>query len=130
MRMMTAMTMMTLRMMLMMMETVVIIAKSLLDLLDLLRGRLSRVGACVQGLGQVRLARHGGGRVVKGAGSGAGSRAVVWQDVQRAASCELEPVFNEPQLRELSGLWTMWVGLVSYQGQDCHIQVLWMIYNQ
>ena len=49
MRMMTAMTMMTLKMMSMMMKTVMIIAKSHLDLLDLLRGRLSRVGACVQG---------------------------------------------------------------------------------
>ena len=38
--------------------------------------------------------------------------------------------FNKPQLCELSGLWTMWVGLVSYQGQDCHIQVLWKRYNQ
>ena len=86
MRMMTAMTMMTLKMMSMMMKTVMIIAKSHLDLLDLLRGRLSRVGACVQGLGQVRLARHGGGQVVKESGSGAGSRAVVWQDVQQAAA--------------------------------------------
>ena len=52
MRMMTAMTMMTLKMMSMIMKTVMIIGKGHLDLFDLLhdwRGRLSRVGACVQG---------------------------------------------------------------------------------
>ena len=74
-------------MMAMMMKTIVmILAKSHLDLLDLLhngRGRLSRVGACVH---RVRLDRHGGRRVVKRSGLGAGSRAVVRQHVQRAAA--------------------------------------------
>ena len=80
-------TMMTMKMMTMMMKTSrMITAKSHLDLLDLLhngRGRLSRVGACVH---RVRLDRHGGRRVVKRSGLGAGSRAVVRQHVQRAAA--------------------------------------------